>query len=326
MALLLFSLLLPFLLFASFSTPATATCYFPNRTAQLSPEYQPCGSGSPADAFTMCCANNRTNGNPNDTCEKNGMCHYVDLANGANQTWRESCTDPTWKSPNCVKFCLDGVGKVHPVPLCEPGSKIKKTQLILFFRGGDELGRPRSETDAQVTDCGDGTFCCGADQQGCCGRHQGVFLVNGTAASSLPSSTSTSASSTSPTTTTPIPAVDVKNAQSSTQPSAKVGIGVGVGVGGAVALAGLVVGIYFRRKKRKGRGDADEEEEEEAKEKHSHSTVELPEKNGEAEPAEIDGNGIAAELEAEKRMWGGEMDGSKVGSEVAGHGIRAELG
>ncbi|KAL8885102.1 MAG: hypothetical protein Q9215_006987 [Flavoplaca cf. flavocitrina] len=88
---------------------ASANCFLPNGTDRNSIlwdshgiDYQPSGYGSPSDDFQMCCATN--NRETPDVPRKDGLCN--DLAG----IWRESCTDPTWKSPSCVKLCIDGVG------------------------------------------------------------------------------------------------------------------------------------------------------------------------------------------------------------------------
>ncbi|KAL8897000.1 MAG: hypothetical protein Q9207_007440 [Kuettlingeria erythrocarpa] len=84
----------------------SADCFLPNSTDRNSiwdghgGDYQPTGFGSSVDNFQMCCA---TNGRAvPDIPRKDGLCQ-----NGA-AIWRESCTDPTWKSPSCIKLCIDG--------------------------------------------------------------------------------------------------------------------------------------------------------------------------------------------------------------------------
>ena len=88
---------------------SSANCFLPNGTDRNTIlwdshgiDYQPSGYGSPADDFQMCCATN--NRETPDLPRKDGLCN--DLAG----IWRESCTDPTWKSPSCVKLCIDGIG------------------------------------------------------------------------------------------------------------------------------------------------------------------------------------------------------------------------
>lgn len=82
------------------------TCYYPDGEPNEDESYQPCGSGSADDQFTMCCATFRQ---APDQCLKSGLCSNT--ATGPNLTWRESCTDPTWKSPSCIKICDTGIGK-----------------------------------------------------------------------------------------------------------------------------------------------------------------------------------------------------------------------
>jgi hypothetical protein len=76
-----------------------ATCYNPNGSAITNPAFQPCNQV--VGTISMCCGTNWTNGivEP-DTCEPNGLC--LNSYEGAPLYWRGSCTDPTWKSPNCL--------------------------------------------------------------------------------------------------------------------------------------------------------------------------------------------------------------------------------
>ena len=67
--------------------------------------YAPCNTTAP---FSMCCAIGPDRGGP-DTCLENGLCHNAYYGN-KDQTWRESCTDPTWKDPACIKLFLNGTG------------------------------------------------------------------------------------------------------------------------------------------------------------------------------------------------------------------------
>lgn len=123
------------LLFSLFSS-VRAQCYYPNGTLEPSPVYQPCGSGSGSDTFTMCCASNGTNGAPADKCLNNGLCSYIDLATGTNQTWRESCTDPSWRSPSCVKFCLEGSGEFWSSLPCDCAMRLLgKGETDVVMRG-----------------------------------------------------------------------------------------------------------------------------------------------------------------------------------------------
>lgn len=90
----------------------SANCFLPNSTDRNTiwdahgSDYQPIGFGSSTDNFQMCCA---TNGRAvPDIPRKDGLCQN-NIA-----IWRESCTDPTWKSPSCIKLCIDGISTSTP--------------------------------------------------------------------------------------------------------------------------------------------------------------------------------------------------------------------
>ncbi|KAL8775733.1 MAG: hypothetical protein Q9194_003682 [Teloschistes cf. exilis] len=146
-----------------------ATCYFPNGTDRnigLSAElYHPCNGG---DRNSMCC---RTR--DDDWCRSDGLC--LNFQHG--EVWRESCTDPTWRSPECVKLCVFGM---------------------------DELGGQMVVGDERVTVCGDGSYCCGmgGEASRCCREGRGVWIANGTAISRDPSKVVPQTLSSSSTTTT----------------------------------------------------------------------------------------------------------------------------
>jgi hypothetical protein len=76
----------------------SATCYTQDGTPEDS-IYTSCNQNV---EFSMCCRTQEVNGDPADTCLPNGLCMNNQ---GVNKTtyWRESCTDPTWKSPYCLK-------------------------------------------------------------------------------------------------------------------------------------------------------------------------------------------------------------------------------
>lgn len=84
---------------ACLAAVASAQCFLPNGTEQNGVEgvgknsWKPCGSSG----HGMCC--NTFSG---DTCQ-DGLCW-----NPIGKVyWRESCTDPTWQSPKCLKLCID---------------------------------------------------------------------------------------------------------------------------------------------------------------------------------------------------------------------------
>jgi len=77
------------------------TCYSPGGDNRNGPydtpsnsTYLPC---NPTDGTaSMCCATH-------DTCMPNGLCWN----NAYHCWWRESCTDPDFTDPNCVKLFID---------------------------------------------------------------------------------------------------------------------------------------------------------------------------------------------------------------------------
>ena len=85
-------------------------CYDPDGSYRGSTDYQPCNND--LGTASMCCATNRTNP---DECLSNGLCRggLTENSQGSGTTaqlWRESCTDPTWTSPECLHLCIVGQG------------------------------------------------------------------------------------------------------------------------------------------------------------------------------------------------------------------------
>ena len=77
---------------------ASAQCFFPNGTAALD-WFQPCNVV--AGDESMCCRINET---PRSKCLSNGLC----LGSDQITIFRESCTDPFWRSPLCLRgLCYD---------------------------------------------------------------------------------------------------------------------------------------------------------------------------------------------------------------------------
>lgn len=80
-----------------------SSCFVPNTTARhlldngVNDTYRPCSPLS--EGHSMCC-----NTQPGDQCRDDGLCLNPRLG----FLWRESCTDPTWQSPRCLKLCING--------------------------------------------------------------------------------------------------------------------------------------------------------------------------------------------------------------------------
>lgn len=198
-------------------------CFVPNGTNRHDlaniggNKYEPCEG----DGHSMCC--NTVSG---DKCQPNGLCWNE----GARLTWRESCSDPTWQSPKCLKLCIHD-------------------EII-----GD-YGVPSSGTDVVVTQCEDGSYCCGNNDNTteCCVSGKGVRIVDGQVV------TASSSSSIGPTTTatfsqTPT-ASSVGSNNTSSSNSGVIGGAVGGGVG-AVVL-GLGAWYFWYRNKKRWAAEAD---------------------------------------------------------------------
>lgn len=110
------------LFFRSF---ARGACYYPNGYNMATGEgawadYRPCDTRG---EHSTCCARW-------DVCRSDGLC--FNNATG-HDVWRSGCTDPTWKSPSCVKLCLNGTCK-HP-----SSSKSRFREVQKEFHA-DEIG------------------------------------------------------------------------------------------------------------------------------------------------------------------------------------------
>ncbi|KAF2177115.1 hypothetical protein K469DRAFT_697475 [Zopfia rhizophila CBS 207.26] len=120
----------------------------------------------------------------NDECQENGLCSN---ANGL--VWREGCTDPTWESPSCLKLCTGD----HK----------------------DKFGNWYNATDIVITQCEDGSLCCGGAEvaRDCCKAGKGVRIKDGEVLTSMVSSLSISGAFMSSTQT---PGTPTSNTASST--------------------------------------------------------------------------------------------------------------
>ncbi|KAH0435092.1 hypothetical protein CcaCcLH18_04990 [Colletotrichum camelliae] len=208
---------------------ASAQCFLPNGTNRLSTSdvgkntYKPCDS----NGHSMCC-----NTYTGDVC-RDGFCWNE----SSRVLWRESCTDPTWQSPKCLKLCIDSTIKV-------------------------DANRTQAQTDIVVTQCADGTYCCGnADPaRKCCQAGKGVRVVNGqvvasssttsSATASATASTSTADSSTSVETTTADTSDDTSSSGTDSNRAAIIGGAVGGTVGALLLIGGIVAFMMHRRKKK----------------------------------------------------------------------------
>ena len=231
-------------------------CYYPNGSIA---DHTACLSGKNP---TWCCP-------PGFPCLSNGLC--ADINNGGTGGNslpglydRESCTDKTWSSPNCVTECSNRTLDDKPLTIY---CRALLTFSLVAYSGGSGDGVQVWSCNAELTE-----YCCDLDPGGsysnCCDLPEGVFalqlpsLLPTTLASTSTTASSQSTTSTRTTTPTTTPASSSSGApQSSGQPKtsdkkglssgAAAGIGVGVGLAGILGIA-LVI-WWLLRKRRKGK-------------------------------------------------------------------------
>ncbi|KAI4176690.1 MAG: hypothetical protein LQ346_007842 [Caloplaca aetnensis] len=213
----------------------SANCFLPNSTDRNTiwdahgSDYQPIGFGSSTDNFQMCCA---TNGRAvPDIPRKDGLCQN-NIA-----IWRESCTDPTWKSPSCIKLCIDGI---------------------------NDEGDHRRDVDNRVTQCPDLSYCCDDRNITCCQQGNGVWIENGqptTINPNAPKAATVSATPISATTPAglppPLPLVSPAPPQSAGLAGGAIaGIAVGAIAGTIIPALAIWLCILRARKRRRDNIDA----------------------------------------------------------------------
>lgn len=146
-------------------TRARATCYNPDGSvfglgnAPLSLAFQPCNQV--AGASSMCCGTNWTGGVvEKDVCHQNGLC--LNSFDDKPLYWRSACTDPTWKSPNCLSnLCTSTTVSSYGHSRTGTFGGLRLTDFRLQ-NGGDPTG------NVAVLQCADGSWCCGGSNTTCC--------------------------------------------------------------------------------------------------------------------------------------------------------------
>lgn len=128
----------------------------------------------------MCCATHRSDP---DTPRRDGLCKYAP----SGVIYRESCTDPTWKSPNCIKLCVHGTGTFL---------SFQSMVDIADDALPDTNGKPRADGDTLVTLCSDQSYCCGLNNTACCEKGDGVWIRDGSPTNINPNSTDAGSSET----------------------------------------------------------------------------------------------------------------------------------
>ena len=152
---------------------------------------------------------------------------------------------------------------------------------------------PRTADDALLKPCTDGTYCCSTNPEDGCARRQGVFLVNGTTTTRLPSANSSVPATSSTLPTTEYSASSLSHLQQTSDPSNKVTMGVGFGAGGSIALLGIA--IEFWRRKKGQRSEIERKEEDTRIDQRTRREMALH-----GTRIEFDGHGRMAELVDER--------------------------
>ncbi|KAI1079080.1 hypothetical protein F5B20DRAFT_581497 [Whalleya microplaca] len=255
------------------SVVAATTCYRPDGSA-VDSTYRACNGTA---EYSMCCHTGvvLANGDPyngGDACGSGasyGLCGIT-----GTQLWRESCTDPTWKSSACLKLCADG---------------------------------GYSNEDAEITPCADGSYCCGKNNTDCCAQREGTFIVNDQVASSTTSSSSSSSTRTSASTPTETAAsitASSTGTTSSTPLSAAIalqGSGLsdaavaGISIAGTLVGVGVIAGVIYMVRRRRDRSKSRREQALPTGALPSHY---VPRRPGSSPPgtSELDGTSLPQEL------------------------------
>jgi len=173
---------------------AATNCYLPNGTDANPPNQQlqrtPFFSDGPSNIASMCC-------HIGDTCRSDGLCDntYQD-----GSLTRDTCTDPSWNSPNCIKLCTNGTSKAFHDILGGRGVGRRLTAIDLISNA-NTAGPTLFDTTSTVTPCNDGSFCCGIPKNAnsCCSSGQGVWVKDGKETRSNPSLSALSSISSSAT-------------------------------------------------------------------------------------------------------------------------------
>lgn len=111
-------------------------------------------------------------------------------------------------------------------------------------------GTPLRNSHVPITECQDGSFCCGYNNTNCCSQSQGSFIVDGQVTTSKPSLSSTSSFTASATSS----AIASTSSKSSSNTGAIAGGVVGVVVGLLLVLGAL---WFFLRRRKGASADSD---------------------------------------------------------------------
>lgn len=221
----------------------SSACYFADGAEDTSAQIAPCPS---LYNTKMCCwLNDLTNP---DACTTQGLC----LSNSSNVPfWVDACTDINW-GDGCSplgKICCS-----LPLPPPPTTSPPQKNNLKLIFSA---VANSTESIYHPLTQCSDGSFCCGNENTTCClaghGYHldgSGKILATASASSIITSATTT--------TYTTVTATSAVSATNTSNKGAIIGLASALGVVSLVGLAVLFFAIWrFRRSKPNSYKDGD---------------------------------------------------------------------
>lgn len=220
---------------------ANSTCYYPNGIENNG------GACRPNADVSACCG-------PTFVCLSNGLCKP-----GPNTTktyaynfYRSGCTDASFNSTSCPRFCIDG--------------ELHKSHVVAYT--DSYLAPSHTDRGQGVKSCGNDTFCCGASGD-CCTDTSNVFSLD--AAEAVHTISASSAFITNAANDTSSRALSSKNDNY----ALAIGLGVGIGVGGFLLICLAI--LYLLKRKRKLRENAGyEKKEEEPSEMDAPWRAQLP--------------------------------------------------
>lgn len=109
-------------LLAASSTALAQSCYYPDGSLPTDYVYVPCTG----DSVSSCCIPSE-----GDVCLASGACYYK----SRNYPFRGACTDKSWSSSKCPKFCMNREQSPQSQP-AQP-SFLESLSLLLFHSSQD---------------------------------------------------------------------------------------------------------------------------------------------------------------------------------------------
>lgn len=213
------------------SSSSAQICY--NQDESTDPTAIPCyPSNSTGTSQSFCCPVGRQ-------CYTSGLCGP---SNTDPNYGRLSCTDYTWRSPDCPQFCLSNDQSGGAVVVLCPGTDNQYCCSNLA-RDGTTYGCCGNSSNflalGALVDIDNGTVVSSSSKRSTSSVTQTMMRTSASTVTTKPPSTSAAAATSS-----------AASSSSSRTSSAAIGVGVGVGV---AAITAIGAGIFFLMRRRKGR-------------------------------------------------------------------------